>query len=309
MVRFFPLWAIALSAVALLFPDPFVSAKAAIPPLLGLIMFGMGMTLSTPNFIEVLQRPQLVALGLALQFTIMPLAAWTISSLLQLPAELLIGMVLVGACSGGTASNVICYLAKGDVALSITLTTCSTLLGIVLTPFLTLVYAGYTIDVSATAMLLTIVKIILIPVILGLLTNHFFGRFTTKFKSIFPAVSVAAIVVIIAIIVALNKNNLNEVGLVLSTAVIMHNAFGLFLGYAAARLFKQNKTVARTIAIEVGMQNSGLAVALAIKHFSGLAALPGALFSIWHNVSGSVLAAWWSKDREIDEATNKTYKS
>lgn len=297
MLRLFPLWAIALSAFALWQSDIFVQAKGAITPLLGIIMFGMGMTLSWRNFRETWTRPWLVLIGIALQFGIMPAAAWLVSMAMQLQTELFTGMLLVGACSGGTASNVICYLARGDVALSITLTAASTLLGIFMTPWLTLVYADQAIDVPALAMLITICKIILLPVTLGVAVNALLGRHLHRFKTLFPGISAAAIILIIAIIAALNKNNLAEVGLLLSLAVILHNTIGLAAGYGVARLLGQDKTIARTIAIEVGMQNSGLAVALALKYFSGITALPGALFSIWHNISGSMLAAWWSKEK------------
>lgn len=297
MLRLFPLWAVVLSGVALWQPELFVRAKGAITPLLGVIMFGMGMTLSWRNFRETLTRPWRVLLGVALQFGIMPAAAWLVSTVMHLPVELFVGMLLVGACSGGTASNVICYLARGDVALSITLTTASTLLGIVMTPWLMLVYAGERIDVPALSMLITICKIILLPVTLGVAANALFGSHLHRFKTVFPGVSAAAIILIIAIIAALNRNNLAEVGVWLSLAVVLHNAIGLAAGYGIARLLGQNPVIARTLSIEVGMQNSGLAVALALKYFSGITALPGALFSIWHNVSGSLLAAYWNKEK------------
>lgn len=297
MLRLFPLWAVALSGIALWQPEIFVRVKGAITPLLGVIMFGMGMTLSWRDFRETWTRPRPVLLGIALQFGVMPAAAWLVSTVMQLPIELFIGMLLVGACSGGTASNVICYLARGDVALSITLTTASTLLGIVMTPWLMLVYAGQHIDVPALSMLITICKIILLPVTLGVITNVLFGKHLHRFKTVFPGVSAAAIILIIAIIAALNKDNLAEVGLWLSLAVVLHNAIGLAAGYGIARLLGQNPVIARTLSIEVGMQNSGLAVALALKYFSGITALPGALFSIWHNITGSLLAAYWSKEK------------
>lgn len=297
MLRLFPLWAVALSAFALWQPEIFVQAQGAITPLLGVIMFGMGMTLSWRNFHDTWARPRPVLLGAVLQFGVMPAAAWLVSTAMQLQSELFVGMLLVGACSGGTASNVICYLARGDVALSITLTTVSTLLGIFMTPWLTLIYAGQNIDVPALSMLITICKIILLPVTLGVIVNAMLGKHLHRFKTLFPAISAAAIILIIAIIAALNKSNLAAVGLWLSLAVILHNTIGLVAGYGIARLAGQNQIVARTLAIEVGMQNSGLAVALALKYFSGITALPGALFSIWHNVSGSILAAWWNKEQ------------
>ena len=201
LTRLFPVWAVGLSVVAYLYPQIFVPAREAIVPLLGVVMFGMGLTLTTANFAEVLRRPAIVGLGVALQFGIMPLAAWLIALLLGLPPQLGAGLILVGCCPGGTASNVICYLARGDVALSITLTAVSTLLAVLVTPLLTLLYAGQTVPVPVLDMLLSIVRIILLPVALGVLVNHFLHDRLAPVRGVFPVISVLAIVVIIAIIV------------------------------------------------------------------------------------------------------------
>lgn len=298
IIRYFPLLAVLFSLFAWTFPQSLIGLKPYIGPLLGVVMFGMGITLLPADFRRVAQRPLPVLLGMALQFGIMPLAAWLIGRALQLPDDYLIGLVLVGACSGGTASNVICYLARGDVALSITLTSCSTVLAIFATPALTLLYLGQTVDVPAQKMLLTILYVILLPVTAGLIVNRLFGRYLDKVRDGFPAVSVLAIVLIIGIVVALNHANFAGLTILLVLAVVLHNAIGLACGYSIARAFGQPETAARTLAIEVGMQNSGLAVTLAVKYFSMAAALPGALFSIWHNLSGSALAAWWGKKSE-----------
>ena len=295
LTRLFPAWAVLFSVAAWTWPQVFSSGKPAIVPLLGVVMFGMGMTLSTADFAEALRRPRVVGLGVALQYAVMPLAAWLIGLALGLPAELLAGLVLVGACPGGTASNVICYLARGDVALSITLTTASTLLAIALTPALTWLYVGQTIPVPVASMLWSILKIVLLPVAFGVLVNHLFGRRLAPVKHAFPLVSVMAIAAIIGIIVALNRNNLAALGTAVATAVVLHNAAGLAAGYGASRLLGLDERTARTLAIEVGMQNSGLGVALAVKYFSAAAALPGALFSVWHNLSGSLLASFWAR--------------
>lgn len=291
----FPLWALLGVLLAWLQPDWLVPLKVAIVPLLGLVMFGMGMTLSGSDFISVLRRPFPVALGVTMQFLLMPLAAWVLAKLAGLPPQLAVGLILVGCSPGGTASNVICYLAKGDVALSITLTTVSTLLAVVVTPLLTLLYAGETVPVPAFEMLLAIFRVILLPVLLGVLVNHFFHRPLAVVRHIFPVVSVAAIVVIIAIIVALNHGQLGSLVPGVAIVVVLHNAVGLAGGYWLPRWLGRDVRECRTLAIEVGMQNSGLAVALAVKYFSASAALPGALFSIWHNLSGSLLAGFWSK--------------
>jgi BASS family bile acid:Na+ symporter len=291
----FPLWAMLGVLVAWMLPQWLVPLKVAIVPLLGLVMFAMGMTLTTDDFLTVLRRPFPVMLGVVLQFLLMPLAAWVLAKLAGLPPQLAVGLMLVGCSPGGTASNVICYLAKGDVALSITLTTVSTLLAIIATPLLTLLYAGATVPVPAVDMLITILKVILMPVLLGVLVNHFFHRSLLVVGNLFPVVSVAAIVVIIAIIVALNQGQLENLVPGVAMVVVLHNLVGLAGGYWLPRVLGRELRECRTLAIEVGMQNSGLAVALAVKYFSVSAALPGALFSIWHNLSGSLLAGYWSR--------------
>ncbi|MCU7852502.1 MAG: bile acid:sodium symporter family protein [Candidatus Thiodiazotropha sp. (ex Monitilora ramsayi)] len=295
ITRLFPVWALLFSLVAYVIPGFFVVLKPAIVPLLGVVMFGMGMTLTWHSFSEVLKRPGVIGVGVLLQYLVMPLAAWLIAESLGLPPYLMVGLVLVGACPGGTASNVVCYLAKGDVALSITLTTISTLLAIVATPLLTWLYVGQKVPVPVESMLWSIFKIVLLPVSLGVLVNSLFGRKLSGVKHLFPLVSVLAIVVIIAIVVALNRGNLANMGMAVALAVILHNLFGLASGYWLPRLLGWDERICRTLAIEVGMQNSGLGVALTVKYFSAAAALPGALFSIWHNLSGSMLAGYWSR--------------
>jgi BASS family bile acid:Na+ symporter len=212
-----------------------------------------------------------------------------------LPAALMAGMVLVGASPGGTASNVICYLARGDVALSVILTSVSTLLAPLLTPALTWLYAGERVPVPAWDMVLSTAQVVLGPVALGLLARRLLGARGEVLQRVFPLVSVLAIVLIIAIIVALNQGRLGALGPAVLAAVVLHNGVGLAAGYGIARLAGLDAVRARTLGIEVGMQNSGLAVALAVKYFPAAAALPGAVFSIWHNLSGAALAAWWSR--------------
>nr|WP_321498746.1 bile acid:sodium symporter family protein [uncultured Methanolobus sp.] len=291
----FPVWAILLSVVAFIYPSIFSPYKSAITPLLGVVMFGMGITLSANDFLLVLKRPKVIVIGTALQYILMPLIAFILSYALNLPLEIMAGMVLLGACPGGTASNVICYLAKGDVALSITLTSVSTLLAFILTPALTWLYIGQAVPVEVGSMMLSIVKIVLVPVALGIILNTFFDKYIERFRHAFPALSVATIVFIIAIIIALNKESILVAGKLAIVAVVLHNGFGFASGYLFSKILGLDEKDARTIAIEVGMQNSGLSVALAVKYFSALAALPGALFSIWHNISGSFLAYKFSK--------------
>ncbi|KPK39791.1 MAG: bile acid:sodium symporter [Gammaproteobacteria bacterium SG8_47] len=292
----FPILAGLVSALAYLQPTWFMPAKSLIVPLLVLIMFGMGMVLTGADFRRVLRRPRAVLLGVALQYLVMPLAAFLVAKALSLPPELLVGLVLVGACPGGTASNVICYLARGDVALSVTLTMSSTLLAVLATPALTWLYAGQSVPVPVAEMLFDVVKIVVVPVGLGVLINTLWAGRVRRIQPVFPAISVAGIVFIIGVIVALNQTRIAEMGMATLLAVVLHNGIGIVTGYVLARALGFELSVARTLAIEVGMQNSGLAVALAVKHFSALAALPGAVFSIWHNLSGSLLAATWARN-------------
>ncbi|WP_101674604.1 bile acid:sodium symporter family protein [Alloalcanivorax mobilis] len=301
VTRLFPLWAILLSIFAYLMPAPLAARGTWIVPLLMVIMFGMGMTLAWSDFARVLRQPRVILTGMGLQFLIMPLAAFLVARGLGLPQELLVGLVIVGACPGGTASNVICYLARADVALSITLTSLSTLVAVLATPVLVWLYVGESIPVPVAAMLWSLVKIVLLPVVGGTVLNSLLHKPLRPVREIFPLISVIAIVLVIGIVVAQNQGHIATGGLLVMLAVILHNGLGLGLGYGAARLLRFDRRQARTLAIEVGMQNSGLGVALAGKHFSALAALPGALFSVWHNLSGSILAWYWRRRGEKDD--------
>lgn len=301
----FPLWAVLLSAVAYVYPEYFAPHSNLIVPFLSLIMLGMGVTLSVDSFLSVLKRPYVVILGTLMQYTIMPLAAWIVCLALNLPADLMTGMILLGCCPGATASNVICYLAEGDVALSIVLTSVSTLIAFLATPFLTWLFIGQTVEVDVTGMIVSVINIVIVPVVLGLAINYFFEARIKAVRDIFPAISAAAIVIIIAIIIGTNSENLKQSGLLVLLAVVLHNGLGLAGGYGVAKALKLSEKEARTLAIDVGMKNSGLSVALAIKHFTAVAALPGAIFSIWHNLSGAFLAGHWSKETASDTDKNE----
>lgn len=281
-------------AVAMAWPE---ATKAAVPTkwvptLLGAVMFGMGLSLRGRDFALVLVRPRDVAVGVAAQFVCMPLAAWAIAKALRLPDETALGVVLVGACPGGTASNVIAYLAKGDVALSVTMTACSTLLAPVATPAIVLLFAGASVDVRAVAMFLSIVKIVIAPVVAGVAVNELLPRFASRIRRAMPAFSATVVAVIVAGVVAAGAARIRESAAAIALAVVLHNALGMALGWCAGRLFRMDPARRRTLAIEVGMQNSGLAVSLAAEHFASmpLAAVPGALFSVWHNLSGALYA-------------------
>lgn len=299
VTKLFPLWAIIFSIAAYFYSGFFSGFKSAIVPLLTIVMFGMGMTLTWDNFKEIIKAPSVIFLGFTLQYLIMPGAAYLISILLNLPPALMAGLVLVGCSPGGTASNVITYLGNGNVALSITLTLTSTIFAVVLTPLFSYILLNHVVPVPAGDMFLDILQIVLAPVLIGTTINSLFSSKIEKARNVFPLISTLAIVLIIAIIVALNKSKIADMSFVIVAAVMLHNITGLTLGYYIPKLFKYDKKICRTIGIEVGMQNSGLSVALAVKFFSAAAALPGAIFSIWHNLSGSALAGWWRyKDAE-----------
>ena len=316
MTRFnanFPLWAVLLSIAAFFFSEGFSQLQALIVPLLALIMFVMGLNLTREDFLRIANDPKPVFIGVVLQFLLMPLLALTLSAMLQLSSQLTAGMVLVGSCAGGTASNVISYLAKADLALSISMTVTSTLIGVIATPFLCSFYLSQTIEVDSMSMLVSILQMVFLPVAAGTLVNHFANESVSRIKDYLPTVSILMILLIIAIVVALNSGRLIEVGLLTLLAVVIHNIGGLAGGYYLSRLLGLDLKQSHTIAIEVGMQNSGLGVALALQFFSATAALPGALFSVWHNISGSLLASHWAKKREsleyilIEEsATNRS---
>ncbi|WP_235676620.1 MULTISPECIES: bile acid:sodium symporter family protein [unclassified Vibrio] len=297
IINAFPLWVVLGSVVAYLQPAIFAPLKPQIVPLLMLIMLSMGLTLTLDDFKRVTSSVKAVTVGLILQFSVMPLSALFVAHAFDMDMALTIGMVLVGSVAGGTASNVICYLAKGNVALSITMTAFSTLIGVMMTPFLVDALLGVNVDVPVGPMVLNLVKIVIIPITLGITLNHFFRRPVMTIAPVLPLVSMLSIVMAIAIIVALNHDKIAIVGLGVALAVILHNAMGLVLGYWVCRALKFDYVTCKTIAIEVGLQNSGLATALALKFFSPISALPAALFSIWHNLSGSILAHYWSRDK------------
>ncbi|OSQ37362.1 bile acid:sodium symporter family protein [Thalassospira mesophila] len=308
ILQLFPVWALLLSLLAFFVPGPFTSLSSGIVPLLSVIMLAMGLTLTTRDFANVAKSRKALIVGVILQFLIMPVAAWLVAKLFGFDQELTVGMLLVGSVAGGTSSNVMCYLAKGDTALSISMTATSTIIGVFLTPVLVALLAGQSIDVPVQPMLLALVKVVLVPVILGVALNEFASKWVRKVDVIFPYVSMVAILVIIAIVVALNAGTIASVGLIVACAVILHNAIGLCLGYGVTALLGFDRKICRTIAFEVGLQNSGLATALAMKFFTPVSALPGTLFSVWHNISGSLLAGYWSRKplgNSVDDAATE----
>ena len=283
---------IAFSVLAFFWRDGFAWTTKYTSVFLGVAMFGMGLTIRMEDFKVVFSRPKEVVIGFVSQYTIMPLIAWTLCMILKLPTELALGVILVGCCPGGTASNVITYIAGGDVALSVGMTIASTLIAPLMTPLLVYILAGTWVEVSFWAMVISVVKVILIPVLLGILIRTLFGKQIEKISEVLPLISVVSIVMIISGIVAINAEKIVSCGVLVLIVVAIHNLCGMGLGLLAAKIFHIEYSKATAIALEVGMQNSGLAVSLATANFatSPLATLPGAIFSVWHNISGSVFA-------------------
>lgn len=282
-----------VAALSLLWPASFLWIDTwAINPMLGLIMFGMGLTLSPTDFRIVLSRPKDILIGCLAQFTVMPLLAWLLTWAFQLPKELALGVILVGCCPGGTASNVITYLAKGDLALSVGMTATSTLLAPLLTPLLVWLIAGTMVDVDTLGMLQSIVYVVIAPIIAGLLCQRFLPRLTKGLVPYLPAFSTIVICLVVGIVVSHNATRLLVGGFVVVVAVMLHNLLGLLIGFLTGRLLRLSRPKCVALSVEVGMQNSGLASSLAVLHFSAypLAAIPGAVFSVWHNISGALAA-------------------
>ena len=296
--RYMALIVIVVALVALFAPSAVSFLKTSyVNTLLGIVMFGMGLTLKPSDFKVVFSRPKDVIIGCVSQFTIMPLLAFGLAKVFNLPTELAVGVILVGTCPGGTSSNVMTYLSGGDVALSVGMTAVSTILAPVLTPLLTKVYAGQTVDVNVMSMFLSIVKVVIIPIVLGFIINHFFKKLTESVVEILPLISTTAIVAIVGAVVAANSAKLMTCGLLIIVVVVLHNVLGYLVGYGVGKVLKLNETKARAISVEVGMQNSGLATSLAAAHFAQypLATIPGAVFSVWHNISGAILANFWAR--------------
>jgi len=293
----FPLWALLISLIAFFESAPFAALNSAIVPLLATVMFLMGLTLTRADVERIRQDPKPILVGVVLQFLLMPILALTFSKMLQLSNQLTIGMVLVGSCAGGPASNGVCYLARGDGALPISMTRVATPVGVMATPLLCAFYLSTTVSVDTIGLLLSIVQIVFLPVSVGFGCKYFLSDLADRAEPFIPTFSVLTILLIIAIVVALNADRLLDVGLITLIAVILHNLSGLAGGYYVSRLLGLDIKQSQTIAIEVGMQNSGLGVALATQFFSATAALPGALFRVWHNISGSLPASVWGNKR------------
>ena len=286
-----------MALLSVMMPAPFMAIDTWwINPLLGVIMFGMGLTLSPQDFRIVFSRPRDVLVGCLAQFTIMPFMAWLLTKAFSLPSDLALGVILVGCCPGGTASNVITYLAKGDLALSVGMTATSTVLAPFMTPFLTWLLAGTLVDVNTLGMLQSIVYVVIAPILGGLLIQHFLPGFTKRAVAYLPAFSTLVIAFVVGIVVGHNASRLLTGGFLVIIVVVLHNLSGLALGYGVGRMLSLSHEKRAAISIEVGMQNSGLASSLATLHFAAfpMATIPGAIFSVWHNISGALVAKVYS---------------
>ena len=281
------------AAAALLWPQTVGVIKTSwISWLLGIVMFGMGLAMHWDDFRVLFVRPKDIIIGFLAQTTIMPLLAWALTQVFSLPPEIAVGVVLVGCCPGGTASNVITYLAGGDLALSIGITSVSTLLSPLLPPILTYLVAGKYVDVDFWSMFMSIVQVIILPIALGLLVKKFVPLPEKVIKNVLPAISTIAITMIVGAVVSANADKLLHCGLLVIAVVVLHNILGFLVGFLLGKALRLSKKKCTAISIEVGMQNSGLACSLAQQHFQAmaLATVPGAIFSVWHNISGSIYA-------------------
>ena len=296
----FAAWVMLFALLGFMFPDTFKQVTPWIVTLLSIIMFGMGLTISAADFREVVKRPFEVTIGVVGQFLIMPLLAVLLTKLIPMPPEVAAGVILVGCCPGGTSSNVMTYLSKGDVALSVACTSVTTLAAPIITPFLVWMFASQYLPVDGWAMFMSIVKVVLVPLALGAALQKLLPVFVKAAVPALPLVSVAGIVLIVAAVVGASKASIVQSGLMIFAVVILHNGLGYLLGFFAAKAFGLTLAKRKAIAIEVGMQNSGLGAALATAYFSPLAAVPGAIFSVWHNISGALLANWFAR-RENDD--------
>ncbi len=283
---------ILFSILAFIKPSGFAWATNYTAIFLGVAMFGMGLTIKAEDFKVVFTRPKELILGFVLQYTVMPISAYLLAKIFNLSADLALGLILVGCCPGGTASNVITYIAKGDVPLSVGMTISSTILAPLCTPVLVYFFAGSWVEVSITAMMLSSVKIVLIPVLAGIILYRLFPKHIDSIRDILPLVSVVSIVMIIAGIVGANAEKIVACGAITFVMVVLHNGIGLCAGAIGGKIAKLDKPKTTALTIEIGMKNSGLAISMAAANFAlnPLATLPGAIYSVWHNISGGLYA-------------------
>ena len=296
--KYMALIVLAVAALALFVPQSSLWIDTSwVNYLLMVVMFGMGLTMKPKDFALIIKRPKDILIGCAAQFIIMPALAFGLSKLFQLDPALTAGVVLVGTCPGGTSSNVMTYLSKGDVALSVGMTSVNTLLAPLLTPAITWLLLQTTVKVDVWSMFWSIIQVIIIPIALGFVINRFFGKITQKAVAVLPMISTIAICLIIATVVSHNAGKIYTSGVLVMVVVVLHNLLGYACGFGLGKLLRLTPEKVKALSIEIGMQNSGLATSLAGTAFSDLAmaTVPGALFSVWHNISGAVLAAFYRK--------------
>lgn len=314
----FTVWVLSFVVTAFCFPTVFIhwgglELKILIVPLIQLIMFGMGATLALSDFTRVLKMPRAVLIGIFLQFSIMPLLGFGLAKAFAFEPAVAVGVILMGSCPGGVASNLMTYLSKGNVALSVTMTACSTLIAPIMTPLLMSLLAGTLVEIVFLDWVLNILKIIILPIALGLSANsilralHWRGAWIDRCLSL---LAMAGICFIIGIIIAGSRDKLLTIGIALVAASVLHNVAGYLLGYFGARLAKLDESSCRTVAIEVGLQNGGMATALAMNTLKDpLAALAPAIFGPWMNISGSMLASWWGARPPVDNSDSQPVAS
>lgn len=292
----FPVWILLGAILSLIHPPLFTWFSGSMITVgLGVIMLGMGLTLPVEELSDILKRPYRAFIGAILQYGVMPLVGFIASKIFSLPDPLAVGIILVASCPGGTASNVITYIARGDLALSVSMTAISTILAGVFTPFLTYILAGNRLDVDITGLFISTVQVVILPVAVGAGLNRFLPGLSSRVKEIFPFIAVVIIVLIVSSILGQGRQAVLEAGGALLIAIFFLHMSGFILGYVISRFLSDEKT-ARTISIEVGMQNSGLGVVLARNNFADpLTAIPSAISSILHSVLGSILAWFWRR--------------
>lgn len=303
--KYMSIGVVLIGIFSIFWPDVMKPFAPKIPTLLGIIMFGMGMSLTPGDFKNVFKQPKNVAIGTVLQFVIMPAAAFVLVKLFDLPPAIAIGVVLVGCCPGGTASNVISYIAKADVALSVSMTMVNTILAPFVTPFLVWLIAGAWVDIDFMSMMMSIVKMVLLPLIVGVGINYFFPKQVKKVNTFMPMFSALVVIITVGCVVSLSGRTILDNGLLILAVVILHNLCGMLLGNFCAKKIGMNKAQTRAMTIEVGMQNSGLASTLALMYFTAAGGIAGAIFSVWHNVSGSLFASYCvGQDEEAEKETD-----
>jgi len=293
--KLFVLWVIAGAVVAFFHPQIFTSLKKFMELFFALTMFGIGAVLKRSDFTNIFKHWWLVLVGVCAQFTIMPLSAFALSKVFNLSKEFSLGLILTGSAPGAMASNVFCFLAGADVAYSVSLTTVSTLLSPLLTPFLTLILAHEILDIPFWSMFLSVVKMVVLPLLLGFFLRSKFDKKIEKISIVFPAISITFIVFICSLVIALNKTYLLKMSFFIFILVLILNLSGLFLGYFVARCFRFDALKRRSLTIEIGMQNAGLGSVLALKHFNEVVAIPAAIFVFVCIFTASILVGIWQK--------------